>query len=338
MHFETVIIGAGPSGLKCAEFLADEGRQVLVLEKDSVIGNKVCAGGLTRKDFELNIPDSLIQRKFKKITIRTSLQTTVIKSKNPFLATINRKDLGKWMADNAKKAGAQIQLDSKVSLIKKNSLELEDGTKINFKNLVGADGSNSTVRKYLNIPVKKMMMTMQYYIPGSFKELEIFVNPLKFSSSYLWVFPHQKFASVGTGIDYRGEKSTILKEYLDKWCDARYPGHGAQLQAFPINCDYQGHVFDNIYLAGDAAGLASGLTGEGIYYAVRSGEQIANIINGKQTHLIKGIVSSKKWQEAIISAARVNKGVSLGVWETLNLMAKAKPMARLFFKNFYRGL
>ena len=94
--YEAVIIGAGPAGLKCAEILAKNNKKVLVLEKNAIIGDKVCAGGLTLKDLELGIPNKIIQRKFKKVILHTPLQDREIKLDKPFIATINRKDLGRW--------------------------------------------------------------------------------------------------------------------------------------------------------------------------------------------------------------------------------------------------
>jgi flavin-dependent dehydrogenase len=51
-----------------------------------------------------------------------------------------------------------------------------------------------------------------------------------------------------------------------------------QPQAELINFDYRGFQFNNIWLVGDAAGLASGLTGEGIHPAIVSGEAVARRI------------------------------------------------------------
>lgn len=53
---------------------------------------------------------------------------------------------------------------------------------------------------------------------------------------------------------------------------------GGIYQSFPINHDYRGYKFKNIFLAGDAGGFASGLTGEGIYQAFVSGEEVAKLI------------------------------------------------------------
>ena len=110
---DIVIVGGGPAGLKAAETLANAGRDVLVLEQKKVIGDKVCAGGITIKDFELGIPQKIVDRKFKRAVIHTPLQETAIKDNKFFGATVDRKVLGKWMASQAKKAGAEIRKETK---------------------------------------------------------------------------------------------------------------------------------------------------------------------------------------------------------------------------------
>ena len=54
-----------------------------------------------------------------------------------------------------------------------------------------------------------------------------------------------------------------------------------RFEAHPINCDYRGFNFGNIFLIGDAAGLVSGFTGEGIYQALISGDVVARKIIDK---------------------------------------------------------
>lgn len=43
-HYDVIIVGAGPSGLSAAKILAQNNKKVLVLEKNSIIGPKVCGG------------------------------------------------------------------------------------------------------------------------------------------------------------------------------------------------------------------------------------------------------------------------------------------------------
>jgi geranylgeranyl reductase len=53
---------------------------------------------------------------------------------------------------------------------------------------------------------------------------------------------------------------------------------GTRQRAGFVNFDYRGWNFGTVFLAGDAAGLASGLTGEGIFPAIVSGEAIGRYI------------------------------------------------------------
>ena len=53
---------------------------------------------------------------------------------------------------------------------------------------------------------------------------------------------------------------------------------GLKLETYPISYDYQGVQFGHIFLIGEAAGMASGLTGEGIYQSIVSGQEVARMI------------------------------------------------------------
>ncbi|MFH1642239.1 MAG: FAD-dependent monooxygenase [Nanoarchaeota archaeon] len=272
-RFDVVIVGAGPAGLKAAEILAKH-KKVIVLEKNKVIGPKVCAAGITQKDLEY-IPDELIERKFDSFFI-VSKGRVEIKQK---LYTIERKKLGEYQADLAKKAGAIIKTECEVSQIKDDYVITNKG-RYYFDYLIGADGSNSIVRKHIGLGSKIMGLGIQYNIKIEKEEVEIYFDPKKFGLFYAWIFPHKNFTYVGTGslIPQKGLKS-VLDNFIK---EQKLNLDNAKFEAALINPDYKGYKFNNIFLAGDAAGLANIFSGEGIYQAIVSGEEIAKkIINPK---------------------------------------------------------
>ncbi|MBU0963174.1 MAG: NAD(P)/FAD-dependent oxidoreductase [Nanoarchaeota archaeon] len=321
-----VIVGAGPAGLKAAEILAKNKKEVLVLEQKNIIGNKVCAGGLTNKSLSFGIPDNILQRKFNELIIHSKNKKSSIKSNSPFIATINRKDLGKWMAKNAKEAGAEIKINTKVDSIGDKSL-IANGKKINFDYLIGADGSNSIVRKNLGIKTTKILEAFQYVLNKKVKDIEMYFDVNRFGPAYAWIFPYKNSVSIGTGADsnYKKLKVSEVKNNLDKWCIERgYDIKNARLCACPINYDYQGHEFGNKFLVGDAAGFSSGLTGEGIYFAMLSGSDVANKIINKDYDYknIKHILRVKKYEEIILRTLEISKSITRIEYNLLINMVK----------------
>lgn len=284
MHFTVVIAGAGPAGLACAKILAENSIDVLVLERKIVVGPKVCAGGITWSGLINRIPGQLEEKRFLSQHICTRLQRTVITEKEPIIATINRGKLGQHMARAAIHAGAKIKTGCQIQTVRQNSiifLDLQARTRstVTFDYLVGADGSNSLVRRFLHLPVEKMGIGINYQIPRYLQNMEWHINSDYFGNGYGWIFPHSDSASVGAYADRSCISAQRLQAGLLSWA----AGRGIDLsryraQAENVNYDYRGWRFDNIFLAGDAAGFASGLTGEGIYPAMVSGEYIARCI------------------------------------------------------------
>ena len=281
---DVVIVGAGPGGLKAAEVLAKNGKDVLVLERNNVVGPKVCAAGLTTKDENL-VDKEVIERAFDSVIVASKRQRVRISSDKPFVYTTRRHKLGQWQLKQAEKAGAEIRTNSAVSSIKDNSIILNN-SEIGFDFLIGADGSGSIVRKHLGLKNETVHMALQYILEQDFEDMELIVNGDKFSYGYAWIFPYEKSASVGCGADLRHIKTMQLKENLHKWMEERKIDYKkGKFEAFIINYDFRGFEFGNKFLIGDAAGFTSGLSGEGIYSALLSGQEIAKKIIDKNYNL-----------------------------------------------------
>jgi geranylgeranyl reductase len=279
--YDVIIVGAGPGGLACARKLGNAGKKVLLLEKNKVIGPKVCAGGLTGKGLEyFKIPEGLLDFKFDMVNVFTPLQKRFINTDKAFIHTIDRKKLGQWQLKKIKKKNVIIRTSSMVTKITGSYIVVNDSRKIGYKYLVGADGSNSSVRAHLGLKVRDFLIAIQYIVPKTiYDKFEFFFDSKLFGAGYAWIFPHKKYVSIGCGCDPRIMPIKKIREGFDIWLrENNIDVSKGIFEASPINYDYQGHKFNNIFLVGDAAGLASGLTGEGIYQALVSGEEVAKLI------------------------------------------------------------
>ena len=283
-NYDVVIVGAGPAGLRCAEELAKSDKTVLLLEKNKVIGPKVCAGGLPVSDLDrFNIPENMLEKKYKAMTIHSCFFQNEITSDDYFLYTIDREKFGQWQLSKIDKNKIEIRTESVVTEVDKNYVVVNGDEKIGFKYLVGADGANSVVRKYLKLKTEKFCVSMQYIIPNkNYQKLEFFFDSKLFCSWYAWIFPRKDFVSIGCGCNVNMLSARKLRENFNLWLKKENIDiSNGEFQAFSINYDYKGYRFDNIFLAGEAAGLVSGLSGEGIHSALVSGEEIAKFIVDK---------------------------------------------------------
>lgn len=303
--FDVIIIGAGPAGLNCAKYLANSGKSILILEKNEIIGKKVCAGGLTQKAYDyLKLPENLIQHKFNEVGFNTPLIKSKIKSKNNFVYTIDRIKLSQWQVKELKNPLITIRNNSSVSEISSDYVKVGN-KKIKYNFLVGADGSSSMVRNHLKLKTNNIDIAIQYIIPtNKFKDFEVFFDSKLFHSWYAWIFPHKNYVSIGCGCNPKILPANQLKENLHKWLDNMDIDYTkGEFQGHPINYDYKGLKFNNIFLVGDAAGLASGFTGEGIHQALISGEEVAKMIVDKNydPKKIEEILKLKKKHNQVIS-------------------------------------
>jgi geranylgeranyl reductase len=109
---------------------------------------------------------------------------------------------------------------------------------------------------------------------------------------------------------------------LKRWAAARkIPVAGLKARAGLINFDYRGWRFKNIMLIGDAAGVASGLTGEGMYPALVSGETAARVIINPDYHCneLQRLIKKQQKHRRIVEFSAKNRLVNIITMETLIL-------------------
>jgi len=303
MNYDVIIVGAGPAGSTAARYLASKGWTVLILEKDVYPGEKnVCGGALSKRVINnFHVPTKVIERKVKNLTLVSPFNTQIMDSREGgFGVATDRKIFDRVLAELAVDKGAIIQTDSICTSVKIGSDSVEaiykkngHEKRVTGRVIIGADGVNSLVAKQTglrnNLTSYNVAIGVEYEIrPKNFdlcNDFEIYLGSNIAPAGYGWIIKKSDYITVGIGsILSRVKNPKLLLEYLvkehplvSKKIDGKILEHKAALLPYGL---FGGKIFsDRILLAGDAAGFTSPLTGEGIYYAMSSGELAADTIN-----------------------------------------------------------
>ena len=284
------VLGGGPAGSVAAERLASAGLRVTLFD-EKLAWEKPCGGGLTYKAYN-TYPFLLENETPKKFVTDTYLSASKagrvrMKLTQP-LVIYSRFDLNNMLLDRAAAAGAQMERTRVLSVKRSGSRwELDTRTgKAEADFCVVATGARNSMRDFGTLYGRSdTMYALGYYVPSRQDHIDIqFLPKLE---GYIWVFPRCGHLSVG--ICGKGEPAQSLRSRLERYMadkgiatkDATFYGH--MLPSLETSSWRHNRVAGDGWIAvGDAAGLVDPITGEGLYYAIRSGDLASKVILGDQ--------------------------------------------------------
>lgn len=284
MDYDVVIIGAGPAGCAAAYDLCANQRQVLLLDKNEFPREKACAGGLTPKTLKaLRYSVAPVVKRIcsQMVVGKGQHRKAPFNSPHPICAMTVRSRFDAFCLEKTIKRGAYFQVAKTIDDIEETSTHVDIHTSIGTirsKYLIGADGVNSRVRR---LTQTFDGITKGFAIAGivpidnaAQKEMELNFDGA--ISGYGWVFPKSDHANVGLYSSIGSQK--LSKKKLIQFAKSRFGADVLErIRGYPIGTGgWNYRPTDNrIILAGDAAGMADPLLGEGIFYAVKSGQMAA---------------------------------------------------------------
>ena len=273
--------------------LATAGRSVLLLEKKKLPRYKTCGGGLTRRAAALlpfDIGD-VIEEQAHTVRLRVDQRTVFARTGQPAVYLVMRDAFDHYLAQKAVAAGAELQDQTRfLSLTGPpgNLLIKTSAGPVRARLIVGADGAHSRVARSLGLPLTYRVMPAL--------EAELTISPpmsTRFNGSvyfdfgvipggYAWIFPKKDHLSAGILARRRpaGQLKSFFQQYLQKNGLAE-ASVLRPIRLHPIPCRpnrRNRYANGQGLVVGDATGLVDAVTGEGIYYALKSARIAARMI------------------------------------------------------------
>ncbi len=311
------IVGGGPAGAFAAELLATGGRKVLLFD-EKLAWEKPCGGGLTHKALHQYpfLGEARSQSKFiQRCLLRSpSGRRARFDLRHP-VAIFSRLVLNGMLLERAVRSGVELHKRrvTRISGVDGHWRLKTPDAEYRAAYLVIAAGARNPFRsQFLSaISPGDLMVTAGYFIPGDSSLIQI--QFLQRISGYIWVFPRTDHVSAGIAAKM-GETSTAkLRAQLERWLgDNNFRLDGARFYSHILPA-FRARTFDELQVSGegwmmigDSAGLVDPITGEGLYYALRSAELCSEALLSKdparyQTRLQQEILPELKL------AARVSR-------------------------------
>lgn len=291
--YDLIIIGGGPSGSAAGRVAGKMGLETLLIEKEKFPRYKPCGGGFSEQamsylDFE--IPQHIHEREIYGARVHFKGQI-IEKHKDYRIATIvTRSVLDEYLLNKAKQTGIEIIFGEKVI----DYIENHDYVTVHTNNIeykakfvIIAEGSQGFLKNKIREKDKKHEygICMVTEIEENNEIIDEYIHnaiDIHFGVAnlgYGWIFPHESYYSVGIGgvAKYLPNPRRTMIEFLrSNGFNEKYKLRGHIIPAGGIKRTI---ASSRVVFSGDAAGFVDSFFGEGIAYAIKSGQIAADVIS-----------------------------------------------------------
>ena len=300
---EVLVIGGSVGGAVAAETLARAGVPTVILERD--LGYvKPCGGALPPIAFsEFGLPETLISRKVRRALIHSPSEREVdipVRGLNPgddaYIAMVCREEFDPFLRQRAVERGATLIEGQMTGLafdaagVDVTYREKASGVSKTMRvaAVIGADGAYSPTAKALGLPNLPRAVAIQERIRLPEAQMarwnvtaDLYLGPSVSPDLYAWAFPKKDHVAVGIGAGpgHTKQAKTLLANLKQRIAPELAGGETFLQEAHALPMYPRPQIaFDRAMLIGDAAGLVVGTSGEGIYWAMKSGTLAAETL------------------------------------------------------------
>jgi geranylgeranyl reductase family protein len=342
---DVAIVGGGPAGSTCAAFCAAAGLRTVVFEREKFPREKVCGDCINPACWPVLRRLEVIERiralphgkldRVEFIAIGGQKIIVDLPSGDENEIAVKRSFFDDALLTRARELGVEIHEETTVTALNKTATHNAEiigaresfrswridiaGQSFEARTLVGADGRNSTVARLCNLlprPARERV-ALQAHVP----------LPPDFGNRVVLQFLPEGYSGQAPvnetelNLCLVGTPPTISS--LRKWAE-RHFGIGSDQPwrtITPLTRAPIPSTQENLFFIGDAARVVEPFTGEGIYYALRSGELAANAI----VNVVRGQDRQRTLREFSQAHADMYRG---RLW--INRLARAAVLSPRF--------
>ncbi|NOR49250.1 MAG: geranylgeranyl reductase family protein [Methanosarcinaceae archaeon] len=291
--YDLIIIGGGPCGSAAGRIAGKKGLKTLLIEKEIFPRYKPCGGCLSEHamsylDFE--IPRSMIERDIFGARVHFKGQVVEQHKDDRIAVLITRSLLDNYLLEKAGETGIEIKTGEKVLEYQEKNDYVEvftDNDTYKAKFIIIAEGSQGKLKYQIRRKDQKdeYLISVVAEIESDDESIDKYIHNAidlhfgLFKHGYGWIFPHENYFSVGIGglaKHLPHPKKAMLDFLNENNFNSKYKLHG---HIIPAGGMKRRITSSRVVLSGDSAGFVDSFLGEGIAYAIRSGQIAAEVIS-----------------------------------------------------------